>query len=208
MKERVNSAAPADHAAVAQDKAQTVAFLQSLFGFLCSDQAAEGMLGSNPWVLATAVRLIGDYAAWFGKAADVPLEGALKYLLRGLSTQQVIVQPAVLPVCWQMLSLFNAGAPQPCFVCLLSVCRDAEVLWDQLRTASIHKRQCWPGEQEVDMPLAAVQAGRPAAKAFYNLCIRCAQRLRSPAIFCSLLDAASRPLESSMAGGSCRQAQI
>ena len=88
------------------------------------------MLGSNAWVLATAVRLIGDYAAWFGKAADAPLEGALKYLLRGLSTQQVIDQQAVLPVCWHVLSFLVAGAPQPCFVGLLSVRRDAELLRD------------------------------------------------------------------------------
>ena len=108
-----------DHPAIAQDKAQTVAFLQTLFGFLCSDQAAGGMLGSNVWVLATAVRLIGDYAAWFGKAADAPLEGALKYLLRGLSTQQVTIQQALLPVCWQVLFFSVAKAPQPCTVGLL-----------------------------------------------------------------------------------------
>ena len=112
-----------DNPAIAQDKAQTVAFLQSLFGFLCSGQAAEGMLGSNPWVLATAVRLIGDYAAWFGKAAEAPLEGALKYLLRGLSTQQVIIWQALLPVCWQMLFTFLEGLLSP--ACCAQSCQAA-----------------------------------------------------------------------------------
>ena len=88
------------------------------------------MLGSNAWVLATAVRIIGDYAAWFGKAADAPLEGALKYLLRGLSTQQVIIQQALLPVCWHVQFSLVAGAPQPCNVGLLSVRRVAKLLRD------------------------------------------------------------------------------
>ena len=43
---------------------------------------------SNPWVCQAACHLIGEYAAWFGKAEGAPWEGALRLLLCALRFPQ------------------------------------------------------------------------------------------------------------------------
>ena len=73
---------------------QTIrAFLSSLFGQLCTGQGSLSQTGllQQPWVMATAARLIGDYALWFSKLGgpEVPLEGALRVLLQALLLPQV-----------------------------------------------------------------------------------------------------------------------
>ena len=69
------------------------AFLSSLFGQLCTGQGSLSQTGllQQPWVMATAARLVGDYALWFSKlgGSDVPLEGALRLLLEALQMPQV-----------------------------------------------------------------------------------------------------------------------
>lgn len=68
------------------------ALLSSLFRQLCSGQGQLTQTGllQQPWVMATAARLIGDYALWFSNLGgpDVPLEAALKLLLQALTMPQ------------------------------------------------------------------------------------------------------------------------
>ncbi|KAK9804313.1 hypothetical protein WJX72_006272 [[Myrmecia] bisecta] len=73
---------------IAKDKEDTRQFLEGLFGELCSEHAAGGVLGTQPWVVAAACRLISEYAAWFGKAPHAPVEGALRYLLQAMAFQE------------------------------------------------------------------------------------------------------------------------
>ncbi len=73
---------------------QTVrAFLSGLFGQLCAGQGSFSQTGllQQPWVLATAARLIGDYAMWFSRLGgpEAPLEGALRLLLQAMLLSQV-----------------------------------------------------------------------------------------------------------------------
>ncbi len=73
---------------------QTVrAFLSSLFGQLCAGQGSFSQTGllQQPWVLASAARLIGDYAMWFSRLGgpEAPLEGALRLLLQAMLLSQV-----------------------------------------------------------------------------------------------------------------------
>ena len=73
---------------------QTVrAFLSSLSGQLCAGQGSFSQTGllQQPWVLASAARLIGDYAMWFSRLGgpEAPLEGALRLLLQAMLLSQV-----------------------------------------------------------------------------------------------------------------------
>ena len=69
------------------------AFLGGLFGQLCTGQGHLSQTGllQKPWLVATAARLIGDYALWFSTlgGSEVPLEGALRLLLAALQMPQV-----------------------------------------------------------------------------------------------------------------------
>ena len=69
------------------------AFLSGLFKQLCSGQGQVQQTGllQQPWVMATAAGLIGDYALWFSNLGgpEVPLEAALQVLLNGLQLPQV-----------------------------------------------------------------------------------------------------------------------
>ena len=69
---------------------QIRAFLDGLFRHLCTGPAQSGLL-QQPCVLATIVRLIGDFSLWFGAIGgdDVPLTGALQLLLQALPVAQV-----------------------------------------------------------------------------------------------------------------------
>ncbi|KAA6422701.1 MAG: hypothetical protein FRX49_07236 [Trebouxia sp. A1-2] len=72
---------------------QTVrAFLSSLFGQLCAGQGSFSQKGllQQPCVLASAARLIGDYAMWFSRLGgpEAPLEGALRLLLQAMVPPQ------------------------------------------------------------------------------------------------------------------------
>lgn len=68
--------------------------LSSLFRQLCSRQGHlfETGLVQQPWVMATAVRLVGDYALWFSHLGgpEVLLEAALQLLLQALRVPQVL----------------------------------------------------------------------------------------------------------------------
>lgn len=82
-----------DQAAAGSDQQNTRALLSSLFRQLCSGQGRLTQTGllQQPWVMATAARLIGDYALWFSHLGgpDVPLEAALQLLLEALRMPQV-----------------------------------------------------------------------------------------------------------------------
>ena len=73
----------------------TRALLSSLFGQLCTGQGHLSQAGllQQPWVMATAARLLGDYALWFSNLGgpEVPLEAALQLLLQALRLPQVLV---------------------------------------------------------------------------------------------------------------------
>lgn len=66
------------------------AFLDGLFRHLCSGGEQAGLL-QQPWVMASVVRLIGNYSLWFGATGgeDVPLTGALQVLLKALPVAEV-----------------------------------------------------------------------------------------------------------------------
>lgn len=89
-----SSSPESEHQAEAgSDQQNTRALLSSLFGQLCSGQgqlAQTGLL-QQPWVMAAAARLMGDYALWFSHLGgpDVPLEAALQLLLEALRMPQV-----------------------------------------------------------------------------------------------------------------------
>lgn len=53
---------------------------------------AQAGLLQQPWVMATTVRLVGDYALWFSNLGgpEVPLEAALQLLLQALRVPQVL----------------------------------------------------------------------------------------------------------------------
>ncbi|DBA84873.1 TPA: hypothetical protein ACH3X1_005892 [Trebouxia sp. C0004] len=72
---------------------QTIrAFLSSLFEQLSAGQSSFSQTGllQQPWVLATAARLIGDYAMWFSRLGgpEAPLQGALRLLLQAMLLSQ------------------------------------------------------------------------------------------------------------------------
>jgi hypothetical protein len=88
-----NSGSASESPAVAQDRQQTAALLTALFGRVCSDEGAASMLGAHPLLAAAACRLVGQYAAWFGRARDeAPVQGGLRLLLRALPIAEVSVQ--------------------------------------------------------------------------------------------------------------------
>ena len=72
----------------------TRALLSSLLGQLCSGQGqlTQSGLLQQPWVMASAARLMGDYALWFSNLGgpEVPLEAALQLLLQALRVPQVL----------------------------------------------------------------------------------------------------------------------
>ena len=105
---------------------QTVrAFLSRLFGQLCAGQGSfsqTGLLQQN-WILATAARLIGDYAMWFSQLGgpEAPLEGALRLLLQAMLLSQVRLS--------QMRSSVTQGKHESCLLGLAApnthLCRHA-----------------------------------------------------------------------------------
>ncbi|MEW5296974.1 MAG: hypothetical protein WDW36_000215 [Sanguina aurantia] len=70
------------------------AFLLQLFADVCSPTGALVRHMANPWLLTAAAQLIGEYAAWFGRAQDSPLEAALTLLLHALGHPQCCTSAA------------------------------------------------------------------------------------------------------------------
>ncbi len=93
MLELSSSSFPLDQSLASRHQESIRAFLSGLFGQLCTGQGSLSQTGllQQPWVMATAARLIGDYALWFSKLGgpEVPLEGALRLLLEALKMPQV-----------------------------------------------------------------------------------------------------------------------
>lgn len=101
------------HQPQANAQQQTVrAFLSSLFGQLCAGQGSFSQTGllQQPWVLASAARLIGDYAMWFSRLGgpEAPLEGALRLLLQAMLLSQVRLS--------QLRLLITYGKHEPCLL--------------------------------------------------------------------------------------------
>eukprot|EP00798_Chlamydomonas_sp_ICE-L_P007351 gene7351-474_t len=69
--------------AAAEAHSQLLAIFNVSCGGDASSKSAAAFL-SNPWVCRSTSHLIGEYAAWFGKADQVPLEEALRVLLHAL----------------------------------------------------------------------------------------------------------------------------
>ena len=120
------------------------AFLSSLSGQLCAGQGSFSQTGllQQPWVLATAARLIGDYAMWFSQLGgpEAPLEGALRLLLQAMLRPQVRMSqsrlsvthgnhmPCLLgftapntPLCWYVLRVWECWAQTQSLIQQMSV---------------------------------------------------------------------------------------
>ncbi|KXZ46622.1 hypothetical protein GPECTOR_42g833 [Gonium pectorale] len=69
----------------AAQAAELQALLSRLFADICSSGGCIAGRLTVPWVGLAVSRLVGDYAAWFGKAPDTPLQGALGLLLHLLA---------------------------------------------------------------------------------------------------------------------------
>ncbi|GIL59545.1 hypothetical protein Vafri_14312, partial [Volvox africanus] len=74
-----------DTAQAAATAAELQALLGRLFGDICAPSGRVAGLLAVPWVCLAVSRLIGEYAAWLGKAQDAPLQAAMGLLLHALS---------------------------------------------------------------------------------------------------------------------------
>ena len=80
-----NNQSSAAAAALAADRQATQQLLAALFGqAVCSGEGAGRMLGAHPLLAQACCTLMQEYATWFGKAAEAPLEGAFGFLLQAL----------------------------------------------------------------------------------------------------------------------------
>ena len=102
-----------DHSEEGRHQQITRALLSSLFGQLCSGQGhmAQAGLLQQPWVMATAARLVGDYALWFSNLGgpEVPLEAALQLLLQALRVPQVLAPYRCYRTCPDFRTLIVMG---------------------------------------------------------------------------------------------------
>ncbi|KAG2427058.1 hypothetical protein HXX76_012574 [Chlamydomonas incerta] len=94
-----------DTPAAASQSAELQALLGRLFTDVCSPSGRVYGLLPHPWLCQAACRLIADYAAWFGKAPDAPLQPALALLLQALS-----VRPAAAAAAQAFRNLCVRGA--------------------------------------------------------------------------------------------------
>ena len=112
------------------------AFLGGLFGQLCTGQGHLSQTGllQKPWLVATAARLIGDYALWFSTLGgpEVPLEGALRLLLTTLKMPQVQYATSWSPARWKAVAAHHAHIHQShvaacaCSTSCMQVCARGE----------------------------------------------------------------------------------